>query len=379
MIIPLSQFKMDKKRFKEIDKWMLFSIVMIVLFGILNIYLATKPYAYNTTYVIKQSLFFCISLVALYLIVALDYTIIKGFTPLFYWASIALLIAVLLIGKTVNGAQGWINLGIVSFQPAELAKVATIMMMGKKLEDMDGNINNLRNFCILAFYAIVPAALIVIQPDMGMTMVLFFMVVGVFFAGGLDKRIIIGGLTGLVLAIVLVWNSGLIQDYQKTRITSFQNPEANSSEEGYHLRQSLIGIGSGGFLGSQNSLANDNTGGYASQYVPEVETDFIFAQIGEQWGLVGAAFLLLLYGILICRMIAIARDSKDMFGTIVSIGMTSYFLFAIWQNIGMTIGLMPITGITLPLVSYGGSSLLTTIVSLGLVLNIGMRKKKIYF
>ena len=373
MIIPLSQFKMDKKKFKEIDKWMLFSIVTIVLFGILNIYLATKPYAYNTTYVIKQSLFFGVSLVALYLIMALDYSIIKGFTPLFYWASIVLLVLVLIIGKAVNGAQGWINLGIVSFQPAELAKVATIMMMGKKLEDMDGNINNFKNFCII------PAALIVIQPDMGMTMVLFFMVVGVFFAGGLDKRIIIGGLTGLVVAIVLVWNSGLIQPYQKMRIISFQNPEANSSEEGYHLRQSLIGIGSGGFLGTHNSLSKDSAGGYASQYVPEVETDFIFAQIGEQWGLLGAAFLLALYGILICRMIAIARDSKDMFGNIVAIGMTSYLLFAIWQNIGMTIGLMPITGITLPLVSYGGSSLLTTILSLGLVLNIGMRKKKLYF
>lgn len=379
MIIPLSQFKMDKRKFKEIDKWMLFSIITIVLFGILNIYLATKPYEYNTAYLIKQSMFFAISLVGLYLIMALDYTIIKGFTPLFYWGSIALLVLVLIVGKAVNGAQGWINLGVVSFQPAELAKVATIMMMGKKLEDMDGNINNLKNFCILAFYAAVPAALIVIQPDMGMTMVLFFMVVGVFFAGGLDKRIIIGGLTGLVVAIVVVWNSGLIQPYQKMRIISFQNPEANSSEEGYHLRQSLIGIGSGGFLGTHNPLSKNNSGGYASQYVPEVETDFIFAQIGEQWGLLGAAFLLILYGILISRMIAIAREAKDMFGSIVSIGMTSYLLFAIWQNIGMTIGLMPITGITLPLVSYGGSSLLTTILSLGLVLNIGMRKRKLYF
>lgn len=379
MIIPLSQFKMDKKKFKEIDKWMLFSIIALVLFGILNIYLATKPYAYNTAYIIKQSLFFGISLVALYLVMAIDYNIIKGFTPLFYWISIALLVLVLIVGKAVNGAQGWINLGIVSFQPAELAKVATIMMMGKKLEEMDGNINNFRNFCILAIYAIIPAALIVIQPDMGMTMVLFFMVVGVFLAGGLDKRIIIGGFTGLIVAIVIVWNSGLIQPYQKMRIISFQNPEANSSEEGYHLRQSLIGIGSGGFLGTQNPLSKDNAGGYASQYVPEVETDFIFAQIGEQWGLVGAVFLLSLYGILICRMIAIARDSKDMFGSIISIGMTSYLLFAIWQNIGMTIGLMPITGITLPLVSYGGSSLLTTILSLGLVLNVGMRKKKLYF
>ena len=378
-MIPLSQFRLDLKKLKEIDKWMVFSIIMITLFGILNIYLATKAHGYGSTYVLKQSLFFCISLIAAYFAIALDYGILKGFTGLFYWGSIALLVLTLVIGSTVNGAQGWIRFGPVSFQPAELAKVATIMMMGKKLEELEGNINNLRNFFILAFYAIIPASLIVIQPDMGMTMVLFFMVVGVFFIGGLDMKIILGGLGSLVLAIVLVWNSGLIQPYQKARITSFQNPESSTSDEGYHLRQSLIGIGSGGFWGTNASLRNDGTGGYSSQYVPEVETDFIFAQICEQWGTAGAIFLLSMYGILISRMILIAKRAKDIFGMIVSTGMVAYFLFAIWQNIGMTIGLMPITGITLPMVSYGGSSLLTTILSLALILNIGMRRKKIYF
>lgn len=378
-MIPLSQLRIDMKKLKEIDKWLLFSIVMIILFGILNIYIATKVHTYGTTYVIKQFIFFIISLIALYFVIAIDYTLLKSFTPLFYWGAVGLLILTMFVGKTVNGAKGWIPLGPFSFQPAELAKLATIMMMGKVLEEMDGNINTIKNFFTLAFYAIVPAVFIVIQPDMGMTMVLFFMVLGVFFIGGLDSKIILGGLGTLVIAIVLLWNSGLIQDYQKRRITSFQNPEADSSDTGYHLRQSLIGIGAGGFIGTHNSLKNDGSGGYASQYVPEVETDFIFAQIGEQWGTLGAMFLLTLYGILISRMISIARTSKDIFGTIICVGMVAYFLFAIWQNIGMTIGLMPITGITLPLVSYGGSSLLTTVMSLGLVLNVGMRRKKIYF
>ena len=176
-----------------------------------------------------------------------------------------------------------------------------------------------------------------------------------------------------------MWNSGLIQDYQKRRITSFRNPETDTSGSGYHLRQSLIAIGSGGFFGTLDSLANDGTGGYASQYVPEIQTDFIFSQICQQWGTFGAICLLALYGLLISRMINIARTAKDLFGTILTTGMIAYFLFAIWQNIGMTIGLMPITGITLPLVSYGGSSLATTILSLGLVLNIGMRRKKLNF
>ena len=378
-MIPLSKFKMSLKELKRVDKWMLISIILITMFGIVNIYLAKKTSAGGMLFPVKQSIFFVASLVLLYFVVAIDYSIIKAFTPIFYWASIALLVLVLLIGSTINGAQGWIRLGPLSFQPAELAKIGTIMMMGKKLDDMEGEINNFKNFCILAFYAIIPAGLIVIQPDMGMTMVLFFMVLGVFFIGGLDNGIILGGLGALILGIVLVWNSGLIQDYQKRRITSFQNPEADSSDSGYHLRQSLIAVGSGGFFGSLNSLANDGTGGYSSQYVPEIQTDFIFTQVCEQWGTFGAICLLTLYGILISRMINIARDSKDIFGRIIATGMVAYFLFAIWQNIGMTIGLMPITGITLPLVSYGGSSLLTTILSLGLVINVGMRKTKLNF
>lgn len=378
-MIPLSNFKIDLKKLKEIDKRMIASMITIVIFGIINIYLATKSQSYGTTYVIKQSLFLIVSIIALYFVLAIDYVLFKGLAPIFYWGGVILLILTMFIGSTVNGAQGWISLGPVSFQPAELVKVTTIMMLGKLLEEMDGNINNIHNFLKLAFYAVVPALFIVIQPDMGMTMVLFFMVLGVFFIGGLDAKVIITGFLTLFVVVGILWSSDLIQPYQKRRITSFQNPEADSSDTGYHLRQSLIGVGSGGFLGSQNSFSKDGSVGYASQYVPEVETDFIFSQIAEQWGTIGAIGLLSMYGLLISRMVAIARDAKDIFGTSIVVGLIAYFLFAIWQNIGMTIGLMPITGITLPLVSYGGSSLLTTILSLGLVLNIGMRKKKIYF
>jgi len=378
-MIPLSKFKLNLKNLKKVDIWMFISIVLITMFGIVNIYLAKKSSTDGMLFPLKQSLFFVGAIILLYFVLAIDYSIVKAFTPIFYWISIVLLVLVFIIGSRINGAQGWIRLGVLSFQPAELAKIATVMMMGKKLEDMDGEINNIKNFFVLAFYAVIPAGLIVIQPDMGMTMVLFFMVLGVFFIGGLDKRIILGGLGALILGIVLVWNSGLIQEYQKRRITSFRNPETDTSGSGYHLRQSLIAIGSGGFFGTLDSLANDGTGGYASQYVPEIQTDFIFSQVCQQWGTFGAVCLLALYGLLISRMINIARTARDLFGTILTTGMISYFLFAIWQNIGMTIGLMPITGITLPLVSYGGSSLATTILSLGLVLNIGMRRKKLNF
>lgn len=374
----LSKFKIDFKKLKEIDKVMLFSMIALMIFGIINIYLASAA-EYGTLFLKRQSLWFIVCLVALYFVVAIDYTLLKSYTPLFYWGSILLLIVTIFIGTDINGARGWIRLGPLSFQPSELAKMATIMMLGKTLEEMNGTINEWKNFLTMAFYAIVPAVFIVIQPDMGMTMVLFFIVVGIFFIGGLDLKIIGGGLLSLLLVVIIVWNSGVIQPYQKKRITSFMNPESDTSESGYQLRQSLISIGNGGAFGLKGSAAKDKTVGYAAQYVPEVQTDFIFASIGEQWGLAGAAFLLLLYGLLISKMIAIGRTAKDTFGSIICVGLVAYFLFALLQNIGMTIGLMPITGITLPLLSYGGTSLLTTVMSIGLVLNVGMRRKKIYF
>lgn len=374
----LSHFKLNFKLLKEIDKPILFSLITLMIFGIINIYLASYA-EYGNLFLIRQSIWFVVVLVALYFVIAIDYTLLKAYTPLFYWGSIFLLIITMFIGTDINGARGWIRLGPLSFQPAELAKVATIMMLGRTLEDMNGSINDWKNFFTMAFYAIVPAIFIIIQPDMGMTMVLFFMVVGIFFIAGLDIRFFIGGFSALALAIILILNLNIIAPYQKKRLTSFLNPEADMSESGYQLRHALISIGNGGILGIQGSTAKENSMGYAAQYVPEVQTDFIFSSIGEQWGLVGCLFLLLLYGILIYRMILIARTAKDTFGSIICVGLVSYFLFAILQNVGMNIGLVPITGITLPLISYGGTSLLTTVMSIGLAINVGMRRKKIRF
>ena len=378
-MIPLSKFKIDLKRLKEIDKLMISAMILLMIFGIINIYLASSV-EYGTLFLKRQSIWFIVCLVALYFVLAIDYTLLKSYTPLFYWGSIVLLILTMFIGTEINGAKGWIRLGPLSFQASEVAKLATIMMLGKTLEEMNGTINEWRNFLKMAIYSVIPAAFIVIQPDMGMTMVLFFIVVGIFFIAVLDIRIIGGGFLSLVLAIVIAWNIGLIKPYQIQRLTSFLDPESDTSSAGYQLNHSLIGVGNGGIFGLKgNYITKENSVGYAAQYVPEVQTDFIFASISEQWGLLGAATLLTLYGILIYRMIAIARTSKDIFGSIITVGLVAYFLFAIFQNIGMTIGLMPITGITLPLISYGGSSLLTTVMSIGLVLNIGMRRKKIYF
>lgn len=374
----LKKLKIDTKLLKELDLKILISMIIIVLFGTFNIFIATHA-RFGMEFVTRQLIWFILALVLLYLLLSIDYNLLMGYVPIFYWFCVGLLIFTKFKGAIINGARGWLRLGPLSLQPAELAKLAIILMLAKKLDEMEGNINNLKNFFTFAFYALVPVIFIIAQPDMGMTMVCFFIVLGIAFCSGLNMKVIGGGLLTLVIAIVLVWNSGVIKQYQKGRILAILNPEADELGTNLQLTQSMVGIGSGGFLGTGLKFSKDSVGGYSATFVPENQTDFIFAIIGEHWGTIGAIFLLALYGIMIYRFILIAQQSKDIFGSVICVGLTSYFLFAILQNIGMTIGIIPITGITLPLVSYGGSSLLTTVLSIGLILSVGMRRKKINF
>lgn len=378
MIKLFENLKIEARIGKDIDKTILFSMILIVLYGTFNIYMCTKGGKYAGCGP-KQLVWFLISLVILYLFLTVDYSIIMNYVSLFYWGSIMLLIGTKIFGSIVNGAKGWIRFGPISLQASEIAKIAIILMLAKLLDEMEGKINEVKNFFTLVLYCVVPVGFILKQPDMGMAMVCFFIVLGIFFVEGLNIKVILGGLTSLVFGIIIVWNSGLIEQYQKNRIISFLDSSSDETGAGYHLVQSLIGIGSGGLFGSRPSITSEMAMGYSAQNVPEVHTDFIFAAIAEQWGFIGAMILLTLYAMMIYRMIVIARTARDTFGSVICVGMVSYFLFAVIQNIGMTIGIMPITGITLPLVSYGGSSLLTTILSIGLVLNIGMRRKKIHF
>lgn len=377
-----NKYKLDFRLIRDIDKALLFAMISIILFGILNIYLATKGSSNPYYFVKKQFIWFCVSMVVIYFFLAIDYKVIYRYVPIIYWFSIVLLILVWVpgIGITVNGARGWINLGVMKLQPAEVAKFGIMLMLAKQLDDMDCDVNNIKNLFKLGVYFMIPVGLILIQPDMGMSMVCFFIAFGMIFIAGLDKRIIYGGVISLLVVIVVLWNSDLILPHQKARILSFVSTDTDDSGNGYQLSQSLIGIGSGGLTGSNRPTLDPTVSpGYAGTHVPEIQTDFIFSAVAEQWGLLGAAFLLTLYGILIVRMIVTAKKTKDRFASLVCMGMVSYFLFALTQNIGMTIGLLPITGITLPLVSYGGSSLLTTSVAVAMVLNVGMRKRKIHF
>ena len=379
----IRKHRFNIKKVRSIDMPLLVSMLVLSLFGILNIYLCTKGARFSSPYIFvkRQIIWFLVSMAAIYLILCINYRSVYNVVDIIYWVTIVLLLAVWVpgIGQKVNGAYGWLNLRICQLQPSELAKFSLILMLSKQIEKMDGKINDIKNLSILAGYTAVPMILILIQKDMGMTMVCFFIVLGMLFLAGLDKRIIYGGFLTLLILLVIGWNSGLILQHQKDRIMEFINPASDETAEGYQLNQGMIGIGAGGIFGNKLYLSPDVESGYAETHVPEIQTDFIFTAISEQWGFVGALFILCLYGVMIVKMINISKMAKDIFGSLIAIGMVSYMLFAVFQNIGMTIKLLPITGITLPLLSYGGSSLLTTIAAITLVINIGMNKKKLSF
>jgi len=364
----IENLKINGKLIKNIDFSILIVVILIVAFGIVNIYSAAGPSAAKL-----QFCWLIVGLIAVYFILTLDYVQILNYAPVIYWAAVILLLINDITGKAINGANAWIKLGARSIQPGEFAKIGMIIMVAKVIENAEGEINNVKTLSKIAFYAGIPMILILIQPDMGLTMVSFFIMLGIVVVANLNWKVIVGGLTAVAVAVVGIWNSPLMKPYWKARFLAVINPEKYSQTEGLQLLQSKIAIGSGGIFGM--GFMN----GKQYKLVPENHTDFIFAVIGEEWGLVGALILMTLYGILLYKLINIAKNSKDIAGSIIVTGVVASILFSIIQNIGMTIGLLPISGITLPFVSYGGSSMLTYFISLGLALNIGMRKNKINF
>lgn len=244
----LEKLKINRKLLRQLDYEILIIAVCIVIFGALNIYSAKRFDGTGFTYMKLQLTWLIVGLVAVYFILLIDYIFIANYVKIMYWASITMLLLTNFAGHTAKGATAWIKLGNRAIQPSEFAKIAMILMLAKKLEDMEGEINNIKNFLTLTFYAVVPMLLIVIQPDMGMTMVCFFIVLGIFFVAGLDLKVILGGIISVVTLVVIVWNSPLMKTYWKMRLTTFLHPEEYRLGYGLQLIQSMMGIGSGKFL-----------------------------------------------------------------------------------------------------------------------------------
>ena len=305
---------------------------------------------------------------------AFDQRLLRAYAPMIYVASIVGLLAVLSpLGSTINGSHSWIVLPAgFSVQPSEFAKVALVVGLAMLLsEKRDGEDTPRDGDVLLSLaFASVPLALVMLQPDLGTSLVVCALVLGVLAVAGAPTRWIAGLLIAAVAVAVLAVQSGFVQGYQLARLTSFIDPSADPSGSGYNVRQAQIAVGSGGLRG-QGLFEGYQTQG---KFVPEQQTDFVFTVAGEELGLVGAGAIILLLSILLWRALRIATYADDLFGRLVAVGIVCWFTFQSFENIGMTLGLMPVTGVPLPFVSYGGSSMFATMIAIGLLQNVHLRR-----
>jgi rod shape determining protein RodA len=366
----------NKKVLKNIDYNILFSVVAVVIIGLITISSATHAFKDDGSarLFITQIAWFIIACTIGCALLLIDYNTIGGYYKVLYTAIVAMLVLVLLVGSVRNGAKAWLGVGSLGIQPSEFAKLITIITLAKLLEDME-NINTVKNLGKLAFFALLPMALIQLQPDTGTNLIFAVTIFGMLFVAGLHSKIIYSVLGSATGAIALIWQLDILKPYQKDRILVFLKPEMDKLGVGYNAIVAKTAIGSGKFFGT--GLYNGTL--TEGKFIPELHTDFIFSVFGEEWGFLGAMLLLALYFNIIWKCIKIAKTSKDKFGFYLVTGVLTMFTFQILQNIGMDIGLMPITGIPLPFMSYGGSSLLTSVLSMALILNVGMRRQKINF
>jgi rod shape determining protein RodA len=365
---------MDPKLLKNIDYNILIIIIVLVVFSILIISSATHATAPggNFYYTKIQFLWFCVGLLAMFIIMAIDYHSLAHWANVIYILNIGALILVIFLGKEKLGAQRWIPIGPFGLQPSEFAKIAIIITLAAML-DKKRSINSIKDLFPVLLHVALPILLISKQPDLGTSLVLLAIVMGMLFVGGIGYKLMAGLIAVGILSIPILWN--FLEGFQKKRILIFINPNLDPLNSGYHVIQSKIAIGSGKlfgkglFKGTQNQL----------NFLPEQHTDFIFAVLGEELGYIGGIILFILFFALIYRTLMIAYKARDLLGTYIVTGVAAMWTFQIMVNIGMTLGIMPITGIPLPFMSYGGSSFIMNMMAVGLVLNVGMRRQKILF
>jgi len=344
---------------------MLVVVGLIVVVGSAMVYSATHRLNGASGYMLRQGLFVVLGLGLMAVVSLIDYRRIADWWQILYGASIVLLVGVMTpLGAVVNGSRGWYRFGPFSLQPAEFAKLASIIAVAAYLgssEEVD-----LRRLAGALGLLAVPAGMVLIQPDLGSALVFIVIALGMLVVAGVRMRHLVVLVVLGVVAVSAILTSGTLDQYQKDRLTSFVTPNGQS----YNVDQAQKAIGSGGLTGYGFTKGPQTRGGY----VPEQETDFIFTVAGEELGFIGAGGLVVMLGILVWRIWRNAQLAADQLGTLICVGIMSMFLFHIFENIGMTLGIMPVTGIPLPFVSYGGSSLLTSFTAVGLVQSVHMHR-----
>lgn len=357
------------------------AVALLLLLGTLLVYAATKSWyagiGLDPQYYLKRHVInIVIGLALAFSTTIIDYRLLRAYTPILWGVGVLGLIAVLIpgVGSTINGARAWIALpGGFQIQPAELAKISIIvgisMVLSERVHDREEPTH--KDVARALAIAAVPIFLILLQPDMGTVIIISASVVTIVAVSGAPSRWVVGLLLVAVLGGFGAVKAGVLSDYQVKRLQSFVNPSADPQLSGYQLRQSRITVGSGGLTG-KGLFKGPQTNG---RFVPEQQTDFIFTVAGEELGFVGSSIILFLFMIILWRSFRIARKSQDLFGRLVCTGVIAWFAFQAFENIGMTMGLMPMTGVPLPFVSYGGSSMFANLIGIGLLQNVHARQR----
>ena len=361
---------LDRRLIQNFEWRIILTAFLLAGLGILSIYTATA----NASLPLKQHLYlrqatwFVVGAMLLLAVVTINYRTTGRFAYVLYGLAIFSLLLVPFFGRVGLGAQRWIKLGFLAFQPSEVAKVALVLCLARYFEDRKERVTAPRTMGGAALLTLVPALLVVRQPDLGTALILLAVGLSLMLLVGVRLRVLVPVGVGLLALAPIVWT--FLKAYQKRRLLVFLNPNLDPLGAGYHVAQSKIAVGSGELLGKGFMAASQSQ----LNFLPENHTDFIFAVLAEQWGFVGSLAVLALFYFLIIRGLEISMEAKDLFGSLMAFGITTMVGLQALVNIGMVLGVMPVVGIPLPLLSYGGSSMVMTLTAIGLLVNVRMRR-----
>lgn len=366
---------MRRKMLKNVEWWILACAIILCIIGCIALFSATQESNYDEFK--KQIIWLVVSIIMMIIVMSIDYEILVKASPIFYGIFILLLIGVLFT-EPINGATSWIGFGNFSFQPGEFAKVFVVMFLAYVLSKIQERgkeeINKPLKLLLCLGIVVIPVFLIILEPDYGTAAAFIFSLICVLFVSGINKKYIIATALIILIALPLAYLY-VLPEHAKTRIDVFLNPESDARGSGYNIIQSKLAIGAGQLTGMGLLKGNQTQLGFL---YPKT-TDFIYAVIGEEMGFIVACSIIILYVVLITKAVYVAKTAKDNVGSYIATGIAGIFLFHMLENIGMTMGLLPITGVPLLFVSYGGSSLITSFISIGLLLNISSKRQKTIF
>ena len=358
----------DRRLIKNFD-WILLTLILAIIgVALVNLYSATSSFEGRGVF-FRQVLWVCIGFGLLIISLFFNYHKLEKYAFFLYGGAVALLLFVLLLGPTISGSKRWITLGQISFQPSEVTKLILIIVLARLFFRRPWSEPiNLWETLVLLIIIGAPFLLILKEPDLGTSLLITFIAASMILFVGIRWRPLAFMTGALLFFTPLVWN--FLKEYQKQRITTFLHPDKDPLGAGYHILQSKIAVGSGQFAGKGFMASTQSH----LHFLPEHHTDFAFSVLAEEWGFIGSLIVLLLFLAIMVWGLLIARSSRDKFGSMVAIGVVSMFFWQVCINIGMVTGLLPVVGVPLPFISYGGSSVISNMLALGLLMNISMRR-----